>query len=198
MNDCNEVDIREALPDLVHGSLAELDMSRVLLHLDGCVDCADELAIIRSVLALASAESPTSIQIARIVHALPAYAPVRSRSRFDLSHLRLSHLRLAAALVVAAAGISTLVIEQQRGALSGALSGASSGASPAAQSVSAPSIAAGSAALRRRDAGVALVGTADLSDEHLAQLIKSMAHMDAAPPAEPESVVPAVLEGNAS
>jgi hypothetical protein len=44
---------------------------------------------------------------------------------------------------------------------------------------------------------MSIVGVSGLSDDHLAQLIDEIDQLDAMPAAEPESVVPAALEGGA-
>ncbi|MEO7042076.1 MAG: zf-HC2 domain-containing protein, partial [Gemmatimonadaceae bacterium] len=55
MNDCQNVAVREVLPELVHGALSDVERVRIQEHLDACDDCAAELAIIRSVLGTAPA-----------------------------------------------------------------------------------------------------------------------------------------------
>ncbi|MGI8549081.1 MAG: zf-HC2 domain-containing protein [Gemmatimonadaceae bacterium] len=183
MNDCQNVLVREALPDLAHGALPESERTRVLMHLDICDDCADELAIIRAVIAITITPA---VDVAAISAAIPAYPVHRDQvhqRRFHVAHLNVAHLRLAAALLVGAAGVSALVVEHQRGTV--------------ASSVTVAAGQAGSS-LAGQGSGVALVGTADLSDDNLAQLIQSMAHIDAVPPAEPDPVMPAVFDGDAS
>ncbi len=178
MNDCQNVVVREALPDLAHGALPESERTRVLMHLDICDDCADELAIIRAVIAITITPA---VDVAAISAAIPAY-PVH-RDQVHQRRFHVAHLRLAAALLVGAAGVSALVVEHQRGTVASSVTVA---AGPAGSS------------LAGQGSGVALVGTADLSDDNLAQLIQSMAHIDAVPPAEPDPVMPAVFDGDAS
>ncbi len=188
MNDCKNVAVREALPDLVHGGLPEGERTRVLMHLDNCDDCADELAIIRAVIAITITPA---IDVAAISAAIPAYPVHRNQghqrrfhvAHFNVAHFNVAHLRLAAALLVGAAGVSALLVEHQRGTVA-----------------SSASVAAGQAGsfVAGQERGVALVGTADLSDDNLAQLIQSMGHIDAVPPAEPDPVMPAVFDGDAS
>lgn len=165
MNDCQNVAVREVLPDLVHGLLPDTERVRVLMHVRECEECTDELSIIRAVIAVAVAPRVDVVAISAAIPAYSSYSRALPRSRFNVAHLR-----LAAALLLVAAGGSALIVQHER-------SGASANLS---------------------HSGVALVGTADLSDEHLAQLIQSMAHIDAAPPAEPEPVTPAAFEADAS
>lgn len=177
-NDCQNVAVREALPDLAHGLLPDIERVRVLMHVRDCVDCTDELSLIRAVIAIAVAPQ---VDVVAISAAIPAYSS-HSRSvpgdRFNMAHLR-----LAAALLLGAAGVSAVVVQHERSGV--AAGGAFSQMAPVASA-------------NMSHSGLALVGTADLSDEHLAQLIQSMAHIDAAPPAEPEPITPAAFEADAS
>lgn len=186
MNDCQNVTVREALPELLHGRLAEGERRVVVAHLRECVDCTDELAILEAV--LASAPRP-AIDVTRIVAAIPAYqqvAPVAVQSAPHAGVLpmrprgtwssRAARLQLAAAVAIAAVGISTVAVvrhDQQQSAH--------------------PAVAAVRTA--KADPGVALVATADLSDAQLATLIKDMDSMQALPPVEPEPIAPAVDGG---
>lgn len=195
MSDCQNVTMREALPELLHGLLQDGERRVVEAHVALCVDCTEELAILEAVFASASAPA---IDVARIVAVIPPYAPAaparvaetvhlaasagviplrpRSTSRSTWSS-RAARLQLAAAFVLAAVGISTVAVvahdRQQRGA------------TPAAVATHAA----------RSDTGVSLVATADLSDAELATLIKDMDSMQALPPAEPEPIAPAMDGG---
>ena len=192
MTDCQNVTMREALPELLHGRLADGERRLVEAHLVECVDCTDELAILEAV--LASAPTP-AVDVTRIAMAIPSYRavadaesqvdsrsgviPMRPRAGWasDWSS-RSARLQLAAALAIAAAGVSTIAVVKHNGAQQHA------------------SVAAvGAAATTRADQGVALVATADLSDAELATLIKDMDSMQALPPAEPEPIAPAVDGG---
>ncbi|MGI8510441.1 MAG: zf-HC2 domain-containing protein [Gemmatimonadaceae bacterium] len=178
MNDCQNVAVREVLPDLVHGLLPDIERVRVLMHVRECEDCTDELSIIRAVITVAVAPQVDVVAISAAIPAYSSYSKVVPRSRFHVAHLR-----LAAALLLGAAGVSAVVVQHERSGTKAA---------------SAVSQTAPVASTNLSHSGVALVGTADLSDEHLAQLIHSMAHIDAAPPAEPEPITPAAFEADAS
>lgn len=192
MNDCKEVEIREALPDLVHGALPAPRVALVQQHLDVCSDCAAELAIVRAV--LASAAAPR-VDATRIVASIPPYARKSSRTHFT----RTTYLQLAAAVVIGAAGISTALFRSEH-APSPAAIPVSAMASSAIQTSGsgAPATATNSASAAGSESGLALVGTADVSDADLAQLIQDMNNISALPPTDPEPVIPAALEGGAS
>ena len=162
MNDCLNVEIREVLPELVNGTLSEIEHARVQQHLAACDDCSAELAIIRAV--RDSAVAP-SVNVARIVAAIPPYRRRRTS-------MRRVYLELAAACLIGAVGISAFAI---RGARSGAPSATLSASAVASQ-------------------GLVLVNTSDLSDDGLAELTRDLDNLQAMPTADPESVTPAALE----
>lgn len=192
MTDCQNVTMREALPELLHGRLPDGERRLVEAHLVECVDCTDELAILQAV--LASAPVP-AIDVTRIVAAIPSYhavstneaqaesrpdvIPMRPRASWSAGRSsRSARLQLAAALAIAAAGVSTVAVVKHNGVQ---------------QPLSVAAVSATTSA--RGDQGVALVATADLSDAELATLIKDMDSMQALPPAEPEPIAPAVDGG---
>jgi hypothetical protein len=70
MNDCGNAEMRDQLPDLLHGRLDELAYAVVAAHIETCVDCHEELELLRAVLSMAHARTP-KIDIAAIVRALP-------------------------------------------------------------------------------------------------------------------------------
>ena len=165
MNDCQNVEVREALPDLAHGLLPATERARVQQHLDDCDDCAAELAIVRAVLAGAAVPS---IDVPRIAAAIKPY-------RRSAPRMRRVYLELAAACVVGAVGISTFALRNSSTAPGGSHSVAATAGSAAAS-------------------GLALVSTSDLSDAGLQQLTQELDNLQAMPPADPESVTPAALE----
>lgn len=165
MNDCQNVEIREVLPELVHGTLPQIERARVQEHLDDCDDCSAELAIIRAVLGSAVA---APVNVSRIAAAIPPY-------RRKSSGMKRVYMELAAACLIGAVGISALAIHNSRSAPPGLQ-----------RSVVAKVITA--------DQGLALVNTNDLSDDGLAQLTQDLDNLQAMPTADPESVTPVALE----
>jgi len=115
MNDCQNVEIREVLPELVHGTLPAAELARVQQHLVACDDCAAELAIIRAV--LGSAAVP-ALNVERIAAAIPPYR------RRQLG-MRRAYLELAAACLIGAVGISTFALHNARNSTAPVTAGAS-------------------------------------------------------------------------
>jgi hypothetical protein len=154
MTDCSNVDMREVLPEFLHGKLDGMALGRVQAHLDLCSDCTAELAVLRAVCSTAPA---TWVDVERIAAAIPPY---RQRKKLDVVYLR-----LAAAFLIAAVGVSAIAVTHQR------------------RSVYLPET--GGQAVTTSP-GLAIVDISDLSDDHLAQLISDMDHLEAAPPLDPD------------
>jgi len=74
MNDCQNAEMRDQLPDLLHERLAATERAVVMAHLDGCVDCRDELALLRVAHGTLIKATPR-IDLNFIVEALPKTAP---------------------------------------------------------------------------------------------------------------------------
>ena len=88
-------------------------------------------------------------------------------------YVKRAYVQLAAACLLAAVGISTLVIHDHGSAVTPAIE---------------------STASATRSAGLVLVNTSDLSDDGLAQLTRELDQLQALPTTDPESVTPAALE----
>jgi anti-sigma factor RsiW len=164
MNDCQNVEIREALPELVHGTLSASQRALVREHLDECGDCSSELAIIRAVLGSATI---VPVDVPRIVASIPPY-------RRNASRIKRVYLELAAAFVIGAIGISTVAVHNSGSVAAVLRTGG------VTTSLSTP--------------GLALVNTSDLSDAGLAQLTQELDKLQAMPTTDPESVTPAALQ----
>ena len=70
MRDCSNAEVRDALPDLMHGTLPADRRAVVQAHVDGCADCRAELDLLARV--RRSVTAPR-VDVARTVAALPAY-----------------------------------------------------------------------------------------------------------------------------
>ena len=104
MSDCQNVEIREQLPEYLNGTLSASRCAEVEAHLAGCAECADELTVLRLVRE-AYAESP-AVNVNAIVAALP-----RKSARPAIRSWRRSHAFQIAAAVsfIALGGISLAV-----------------------------------------------------------------------------------------
>jgi len=69
MSECVNADIRDVLPDFVHGQLDAGRTAEVRAHLSECSDCADEVELLRAI--VASAPVAPAMNVARIARALP-------------------------------------------------------------------------------------------------------------------------------
>src|SRR4051812_10377352 len=109
MNDCQNAEIRDQLPDLVHERLDAAALAVVLAHVDGCVDCRDEIQLLRDVQAMMARRTPR-MDVAYIVGALPkAPAPRTSASITSITSITSrkrvwADWRVAAAVTLIVAG----------------------------------------------------------------------------------------------
>lgn len=69
MTDCGNAEIRDLLPDLAGEALSPVERSRVQAHVDGCDECAAELAMLRTARAIRPVAA--AIDVAAIVARLP-------------------------------------------------------------------------------------------------------------------------------
>ena len=113
MNDCSNAEIRDQLPDLLHERLDASVRAAIAAHVADCVDCRDELELLRSIHKTLIARTPR-VDVAYVVGALPkapAAARVATPSRIHApAHRRWSDWRIAAAVTVLVAGGSSLAV----------------------------------------------------------------------------------------
>ncbi|MDB4884257.1 MAG: hypothetical protein JWL95_3023 [Gemmatimonadetes bacterium] len=104
MNDCPNGDIRDLLPELLHGRLAPAARERVEAHVATCAMCREEFGLLRDL--RATLRRAPAIDAAAVAAAIPAYrAPVR-RSW--------TSWRAAAAIVtIAVGGTSVALVSRQ-------------------------------------------------------------------------------------
>jgi len=108
MNDCQNADIRDRLPDLLNDRLTDGERAVVRAHVDGCTECRDELELLRGVHQMLVAATPR-VNTLRILSALPkpgesAVVPmIQSRSTRS-TRSRWADWRIAAAVTVIAVG----------------------------------------------------------------------------------------------
>lgn len=95
MNDCVKGEIKEALPELVRGTLASAEVARVQEHLRACADCAAEVEILRvarSAMELAPVMDTT--RIAAAVRASTGQRMVARRAPASIAQLAMVSLIL--------------------------------------------------------------------------------------------------------
>jgi hypothetical protein len=108
MNDCSNAEIRDRLPDLLHERLDASVRAVVIAHVSGCVDCRDELELLRSVHKTLIAQTPR-VDIAYVIGALPK-APAARPQIQPAARRRWADWRIAAAVTVLIAGGSSLAV----------------------------------------------------------------------------------------
>ncbi len=111
MNDCQNVVIRDQLPDFLHGTLESRAYEIIEEHVAGCEDCTAELALLRDVLEFSQLQSvAVRIDVASISAQIPPYKREKRGIRVERSMMR-----LAAGLLIAAIGVSTVVVTSRSG-----------------------------------------------------------------------------------
>ena len=220
MNDCLNAEMRESLPDLIHGNLEPAKVAQMQAHIASCDACAAELELLRAV--VASMPAAPGMNVQRIVSALPVAAkrglllhrgngdmvvattPTPQRSQPLWSR---PMLRLAAVVIVAAGGLSLLVgrdvlnPETQVGHKTFPVAVTST---PVTTSPSEPAITpsvthvaeSSPAVTGGAGSGLLISEVQQLSDEHLVALLDEMATIDPLPTAEPETLAPVVAESD--
>lgn len=223
MNECLSAEMRDALPDVVHGRLDAAKLAEVEAHVAACDECAAELELLRAV--VASMPVAPAMDVQRIVAALPVAAkqglllhrgngeavsasetPIRRPQSVWSSPL----LRIAAAVVIVAAGGLSLLVgrdvlnpEAQVGGNNRRVAVTSRPAAPPASATtvvpSAPAVVESSPARAQTagaGAGLLMSEVDELSDEHLVALLSEMESIVALPDIEPETIEPAVADSD--
>jgi len=182
MSDCSNIEIREALPELLHGRLDAIQAAKVREHVARCAECAAELELLDRVQRVYS--TAPAVNSAAIVAALP-----RPRTRRAFS---LGVLRAAAAILLLLAG--GLII---RAAMTGAESGKASqvvGISQDTPSVTLPrdTPVTVERAGQPRVLAMSLSELDDLDADEMESLLSALDRIDAAPVAEPDTLMGSV------
>jgi hypothetical protein len=170
--------MRDRLPDLANDSLDAAARELVLVHLTECVDCTQEIEILRTTRLILLKSTP-KVNVAGIVSALPQYgvAPIASARSAKRSSWANSW-RVAAAVTFLAAGIGSYQLLNKD-------------AGPRLQDTLAAAVAPDTTV------GLALTGAlADMSDAELSALVGDIDKIDALPSTELETTssgVPAIL-----
>ncbi|MGH7654700.1 MAG: zf-HC2 domain-containing protein [Gemmatimonadaceae bacterium] len=206
MNDCADGNMRDRLPEYVHGTLSVGERATVAAHLEGCEDCRAEVELIEA--AVRAIPVPT-IDIARIVNAMPRSRKAEAGSRF----LNTGWRAAAAIGIVAIGAYSVAQFEKQRAParqqVAVATPLASSTTPQRAPAITpspkvAPARADSTSATPAQVAQAAVVtsgqpamsfggGLSDLSDEQLDALLGELDGLDALPSVEPETHLTPIL-----
>jgi len=196
VNDCVNAEVRDALPDLLHGRLSDLDTATMTAHVESCAACRAELAIMRE--AMDSLPIVPRMNAVTIAAAIPPYAgagAVRSApSRTPAWNPRLTVRLAVVAALVAIGGWAFSVTRvndavRQTAATSPVVMPeqiAPPAAAPLAVTSGEPSVATPE---ETQVASLSLVGsTADLTDADLEKLVAELDGMESLPAAEPQTI----------
>ena len=203
MNDCADGNMRDRLPDYVHGTLPAAERRLVSAHLATCRDCTAEIEVIK---AASRAFTVPAIDTARIVRAIPR----ARRHRFAMPVGRVQQLAAAIGIFVIG-GLSVVAVRElmvRPGAASPAQAPAPAttlaAATPApvaapvtptvdsTANVTAPAPAPVPVEARRPAMSFG-GGLSDLSDEQLDTLLGELDGLDALPSTEPETHLTPIL-----
>jgi putative zinc finger protein len=107
MNDCMNAEIRDQLPELVHDRLDAARRAEILLHVEACAECRDEIELLRAARAMFDAQTPR-VDVRYVVNALPLAKPrpvgvQRGRAVW-------TDWRIAAAITLLVAGGSSVAV----------------------------------------------------------------------------------------
>jgi len=200
MTECPNGDIRDLLPDLLHGRLGAGARREVEAHLAACVACAAELGLLRAL--RDSMSSAASIDARRIA---AAALQAGAGSRLSPRAARVSAWRVRRWQAAAAAGIIAL-----GGAAAYLARSAGERVPDDEASVAAPRLATSPASsrsdslatTRRTDTAstpdaepVALaVSVSELGDADLEALMRDLDQLDGVPEVEPSAVIAPILD----
>jgi len=202
-SECNDISVRDLLPEYVHDTLPAAERARVTRHLEACDACSAEVAVIRSVRSAFAAVAP-KVAIPRIVAALPAAPrPARAAAPVLAGGAAFGFWRIAAGLALVALGGTSVVLARR-------VMGVRISPAPA----TAPAIAVAPKARPESGATVRQTATAlpahppaagaeegvsfgggfsDLTDDQLKDLLREVDGMQATPSADPEEHVAPIV-----
>ena len=203
MRECSNEDVRDLLPLLASGRLADDPRGAVESHIAECEACRDELVLLHAARqALAAAPA---VDVGRIARAVPPFAandpkvvPIASRRRGAPGW----RIAAAALLLIGGTGVviayqDRLVVPDASGVTAAAGVHAEPGASSAATTVgrtprpSQTSAGAGPAAAATEPPQLTFGGgLGDLTEADLAALLAALDETDVIPAAEPEAGIP--------
>ena len=203
MNDCLNAEMRDLLPELLHDRLAADVRAVVTAHVSDCVDCREELELLRRLQTALLASTPR-VDVAYVVGALPKPpAQIRPLARSS-SRRTWSDWRIAAAVTLLVAGGSSVALINRGGPQQTIIDTTMVAERPVtpAQPVnsatranvapSSPAETVVATAPRTGTEGANGLGMgghlADLNDDQLKALVDEIQQMKAVPITEPEPV----------
>jgi len=197
MNRCSNSDIRELLPDLLHGTLAADARARVEAHVATCGECGEELGVLRTV--KTAAVFAPRIDVDRVVRQIPPYRTILPVTERPVRTRAVSWLVAATMAIVVIGGGSLVLMKpkvvndprvvastQRPPAPNPAESTGASSRIPAAGATGRNAVV--SAPPHPRALALA-ANVDDLSDGDLRQLMNDMNRFDALPASEPDPVI---------
>src|ERR1700682_3523672 len=123
MNKFTELDIKEMLPDLLHGKLDAAARAQVEAHVASCEACTEELEVLRKV--KSAAVFIPAIDVDRVVRQIPPYRAIVPAAQVP-ARSRLVAWLVAASLVMVVLGGGSLLMIQKKPTLSPVATGGSS------------------------------------------------------------------------
>ena len=115
MNDCQNAEMRDQLPELLHERLEASARAVLVAHIDGCADCRDELELLRVAHSTLIRATPR-VDLNFIIEAIPKAAP-RTRTLAAPRRRVWTDWRVAAAAVLLVAGGSSYSLLGRHGGI---------------------------------------------------------------------------------
>lgn len=196
MNKYTELDIKEMLPDLLHGKLDADARAQVEAHIAGCEECTEELEVLRTV--KSAAVFIPEIDVDHVVRQIPPYRAIVPAAQAPARSRVVSWVVAASLVVVVLGGGSLLMIQKSPTFASVApIDGSKSPGGASTQTVKRGDVAASvtppestTASPTSAPHALALASAVDgLSDTNLRQLMDDLNNFDALPATEPGPVI---------
>ena len=195
MNKYTELDIKEMLPDLLHGKLDADARAQVEAHVASCESCAEELEVLRTV--KSAAVFIPAIDVDRVVRQIAPYRAIVPAREVPARSRAVAWL-VAASLVLVVAGGGSVLLQQRR--TEGQIRSTYDPGIPAPEQGKdslGPVVVRGGVPLQSRvniepprtHALALAAGVDGLSDKNLRQLMNDMNSFDALPATEPGPVI---------
>lgn len=189
MNDCSNAEMRDQLPDLLHDRLSAGARAELTAHLAECVDCREELELLRDLQAALAVRAPR-IDTAWVANALPkppAQVPARVAPRRTWADWRIA----AAVTLLVAGGSSVVLVNRNSNPSSGTPTVNVVPVRSAQALADTPRAETGAVTASVASAeGLGMGGhLVDLDDDQLQELIDEIGQLKAVPNVEPEPVL---------